>query len=744
MVQSELKKQFSHMNNMQQQAVFCTEGPLLILAGAGSGKTTVLVNRIAYILKSELCKPWQILAITFTNKAAGELKERICNAVPEGGSDIWAATFHSTCARILRRYGDRIGFTSHFTVYGTDDQKKLVKDILKQLNYDEKMLPVKRVLNEISKAKDEMLTPQEMLKRAGYDNLKQSVAKVYEIYQSRLKTADAMDFDDMLCKTVELFQKCPDILEFYQNQFKYIMVDEYQDTNKVQYKFVSMLAAKYGNICVVGDDDQSIYKFRGATIENILSFENTFKGAKMIRLEQNYRSTQNILNAANGVISNNTMRKGKTLWTENAVGDKIEVHTSDSERDEAQFIAKTILDGVADGRKFSDFAILYRMNAQSNSIEQALSRSGIPHRVIGGRRFYDREEIRDMVAYLQVINNPHDDVRLGRIINVPKRGIGATTLEKASEIAAGLGESIYSVIKDADVYPQLSRAATKLKSFVALIDGLMEAEQSGDYSLAELYNLILEHTDYEKYLKTEKDNPDVRIENIEELSSNIIKFEEDYAEEASLSNFLEEISLQTDIDNYDAEADSSVMMTLHSAKGLEFPIVFIAGLEEGVFPSIATMMNPDELNEERRLAYVGITRAKEKLYITKAKSRMLMGHTSYNKVSRFVNEIPPELLNYTGEKKTFASTNGFSASSSHISIGAGSKFTPNKSFNTFTKPAVKSGTVYKKGDCVFHKVFGKGMIMKTEKMGNDTMLEVAFDKAGTKTLMANFSKMEKI
>lgn len=744
MVQSELKKQFSHMNNMQQQAVFCTEGPLLILAGAGSGKTTVLVNRIAYILQSELCKPWQILAITFTNKAAGELKERICNAVPEGGSDIWAATFHSTCARILRRYGDRIGFTSHFTVYGTDDQKKLVKDILKQLNYDEKMLPVKRVLNEISKAKDEMLTPQEMLKRAGYDNLKQSVAKVYEIYQSRLKTADAMDFDDMLCKTVELFQKCPDILEFYQNQFKYIMVDEYQDTNKVQYKFVSMLAAKYGNICVVGDDDQSIYKFRGATIENILSFENTFKGAKMIRLEQNYRSTQNILNAANGVISNNTMRKGKTLWTENAVGDKIEVHTSDSERDEAQFIAKTILDGVADGRKFSDFAILYRMNAQSNSIEQALSRSGIPHRVIGGRRFYDREEIRDMVAYLQVINNPHDDVRLGRIINVPKRGIGATTLEKASEIAAGLGESIYSVIKDADVYPQLSRAATKLKSFVALIDGLMEAEQSGDYSLAELYNLILEHTDYEKYLKTEKDNPDVRIENIEELSSNIIKFEEDYAEEASLSNFLEEISLQTDIDNYDAEADSSVMMTLHSAKGLEFPVVFIAGLEEGVFPSIATMMNPDELNEERRLAYVGITRAKEKLYITKAKSRMLMGHTSYNKVSRFVNEIPPELLNYTGEKKTFASTNGFSASSTHISIGAGSKFTPNKSFNTFTKPAVKSGTVYKKGDCVFHKVFGKGMIMKTEKMGNDTMLEVAFDKAGTKTLMANFSKMEKI
>ena len=745
-MQTELKKEFSHMNNMQQQAVFTTEGPLLILAGAGSGKTTVLVNRIAYILKSELCRPWQILAITFTNKAAAELKERICNAVPEGGTDIWAATFHSTCARILRRYGDRIGFTSHFTVYGTDDQKKLVKDILKQLNYDEKILPVKNVLAEISRAKDKMQTPQEMLKEAGYDNRKQSIAKVYELYQARLKTADAMDFDDMLCNTVALFEKCPDILEFYQNQFKYIMVDEYQDTNKVQYKFVSMLAEKYGNICVVGDDDQSIYKFRGATIENILSFENTFKGAKMIRLEQNYRSTQNILNAANGVISNNSMRKGKTLWTENSVGEKIEVHTSESEREEASFISQTILDGVAKGRKFSDFAVLYRMNAQSNAIEQALSRSGIPHRVIGGRRFYDREEIRDMVAYLQVINNPHDDVRLSRIINVPKRSIGNTTLAHAAEIAAGLGESIYTVIMDADGYPQLSRAAAKLKAFVELIDGLIEAEQSGDYSLAELYNLILEHTEYEKYLKNEKDNPDVRIENIEELSSNIIKFEEDYGEEASLSNFLEEISLQTDIDNYDAEADSCVMMTLHSAKGLEFPVVFIAGMEEGVFPSIATIMNPDELNEERRLAYVGITRAKEKLHLVKTNSRMLMGSTSYNKVSRFVNEIPENLLEYTGGRKTYGAKQSMSSSADRITVGAGYSTgkTPNKSFNTFTKPAVKSRVTYKVGDSVLHKVFGKGMITKTEKKGNDTMLEVAFEKAGTKTLMANFSKMEKI
>ncbi len=744
MTQSEIKQNFSHMNEMQQQAVFSTEGPLLILAGAGSGKTTVLVNRIAYILQSQLCNPWNILAITFTNKAAGELKERICAAVPEGGNDIWAATFHSTCARILRRYGDRIGYSSHFTVYATDDQKKLAKDIMKQLNIDEKILPVKAVLSEISKAKDKMLSPAEMLKQAEYDNRKASVVKVYEIYQARLKTADAMDFDDLLCNAVVLFKKCPDILEFYQNQFKYIMVDEYQDTNKVQYKFVSMLAEKYGNICVVGDDDQSIYKFRGATIENILSFENTFKGAKIIRLEQNYRSTQNILNAANEVISNNTMRKGKTLWTENAKGDKIEVHSCESERDEANFVANTILDGVADGRKFSDFAVLYRTNAQSNAIEQALSRSGVPHRIIGGHRFYDREEIRDMVAYLQVINNPHDDVRLSRIINVPKRSIGAKTVANAAEIAAGLGESIYSVIKNADDFPALSRASAKLKEFVKLIDGLIEAEQSGDYSLAELYNLILEHTNYTLYLKNEKENADVRIENIEELLSNVIKFEEDYGDEADLSSFLEEISLQTDIDNYDANADTCVMMTLHSAKGLEFPVVFITGMEDGIFPSYASIMNPDEIGEERRLAYVGITRAKEKLYLTKTRSRMLFGSTTFNKASRFLNEIPDELINYTGNDNKYAASDNSqapTAKTEKISVGQKAKMSYAKSM--YKKPAAQSGVVYKVGDTVLHKVFGRGMVMKTEKMGNDTLLEISFDKAGTKNLMANFSKMEK-
>ena len=712
MTQSEIQQQFSHMNPMQRQAVFATEGPLLILAGAGSGKTTVLVNRIAYILQSGLCRPWNILAITFTNKAAGELKERICSAVPEGGADIWAATFHSTCARILRRYGDRLGYSSHFTVYATDDQKRLMKEIVKQLNIDEKILPVKSVLSEISKAKDKMQTPAEMLREADHDYRKQSIAKAYEIYQKRLQTADAMDFDDLLCKAVELFRQNPEILGYYQNQFKYIMVDEYQDTNRVQYEFVRMLAEKHGNICVVGDDDQSIYKFRGATIENILSFENTFKGAQIIRLEQNYRS----------------------------------LHTCEDERDEAAFIARTIMDGVADGRRYADYAILYRTNAQSNAIEQALSRSGVPHRIIGGHRFYDREEIRDMIAYLQVINNPHDDVRLRRIINVPKRGIGGRTLEIAAEIGTGLGESIYTIIKDAGSYPQLSRSAAKLKSFVALIDGLIEAEESGDYSLAELYNLILEHTNYEAYLRHEKENADVRIENIEELSSNIIKFEEDYGEEADLSGFLEEISLMTDIDNYDAEADTCVMMTLHSAKGLEFPVVFITGMEDGLFPSIASMMNPEEIGEERRLAYVGITRAKEKLYLTKTRTRMLFGSTTYNKESCFVSEIPDELMERTGErKKTFLYGSAYKDSGKATAVGvpSASGAAPKKQ-PFYQKPAVKSGVTYSVGDTVLHKVFGKGLVMSAQRMGNDTLLEIAFDKAGTKKLMANFCKMEKL
>lgn len=737
---TELQKQFSKMNEMQQKAVFCTEGPLLILAGAGSGKTTVLVNRIAYILKSGLCKPWQILAITFTNKAAGELKERICHAVEEGGNDIWAATFHSTCSRILRRYGDRLGYTNKFTVYDTDDTRRMMKDILKQLSVDEKVLSHKTVLNEISKAKDKLITPEMMKEKAGCDSRMITIAKAYAVYQERLKSGNAMDFDDLLMNTVKLFEEQPQILEYYQNLFRYIMVDEYQDTNKVQYRFVSMLAARHGNICVVGDDDQSIYKFRGATIENILSFENTFKGAQVIRLEQNYRSTKNILNAANHVIANNTSRKGKTLWTNNDVGEKIVLYTAASERDEAAYIAKVIVEEVAKGRRFSDFAVLYRMNAQSNSVEFALSRSGIPHRIIGGHRFYDREEIKDLTAYLQVINNPDDDVRLRRIINRPKRGIGDTTVNKAADIASALGESIFQVIKNAADYPDISKSAGKLKAFCDLIEELSDYADDEYSTLEDLYNQILDRTGYIDYIKSSKeDHAEVKIENIEELLSNIINFEEDYGDEADLSAFLEDIALQTDIDNYDEESDSVVMMTMHSAKGLEFPVVFIPGMEEGIFPSFASALDPEELNEERRLAYVGITRAKEKLYLIKCQSRMLFGSTNRNMPSRFTREIPQDILELEGMERKIKEP---LENREPFASGRTSGF---KGHTQAVKPAnVGSSAVYSVGDMVKHNVFGNGMVVKTEKMGNDTMLEIAFERVGTKILMANYAKLVKI
>ena len=729
----EIKAQFGKLNSKQQEAVFCTEGPVLILAGAGSGKTTVLVNRIAYIIKSGLAEPWQILAITFTNKAAGELKSRIEAVGGEGADEVWAATFHSTCARILRRYGDRLGYTSHFTIYDTDDSRRLMKEILKQLNIDEKFLSHKAVLAEISKYKDKMKTPADVKTTASYDSRLKYIAEAYELYQQRLLTSDAMDFDDLINNTIALFERNEDVLGYYQKRFKYIMVDEYQDTNKSQYRLVSLLSKKHNNLCVVGDDDQSIYRFRGATIENILSFENEFKGASVIRLEQNYRSTGTILDAANGVIKNNLERKGKTLWTENPKGDKVTVHTALSEREEALFISKTILDGVAQGHSFSDYAVLYRMNAQSNAIEQALSRSGIPHRVIGGHRFYDREEIKDMTAYLQVVNNPNDDVRLRRIINRPKRSIGETTMTKVVDIAAGVGESAISVCRHASEYPTLSRAAAKLEDFARLIDGLNEAVESGDYSIAELYNLILEHTDYKNYLIAEKDDYEQRIENIDELSSNIIKFQEDYGDDATLGAFLEEISLMTDIDNYDGETDSVVMMTLHSAKGLEFPIVFIPGMEDGVFPSTQTIIEASELNEERRLAYVGITRAKEKLYLLKTRERMLFGSTTHNLESRFIKEIPSELVERTGNENVYTKR-GFETNAQ-----TQRNFDPFAKKKPVTKPTSNN---YAVGNTVFHKVFGTGMVISATPMGSDTMLEIAFDKVGTKTLMANFAKME--
>ncbi len=742
----EIRKHFSRMNDMQQKAVFHTEGPLLILAGAGSGKTTVLVNRIAYILQCGLCEPWQILAITFTNKAATELKERICKSVPEGGADIWASTFHSTCARILRRFGDRIGYGSHFTIYDTDDQRRLMKDILKELSVDEKMLPHRKVLAAISSAKDEMKSPEQMKAESAFDVRQQTIAKAYGIYQKKLKDANAMDFDDMLLNTVLLFEEHKDVLELYQRQFRYIMVDEYQDTNRVQYRFVSLLAGGSGNICVVGDDDQSIYKFRGATIENILSFEDTFRNSSVIRLEQNYRSTKNILAAANDVIQNNKQRKGKTLWTQNEEGEKITLHTAYDEREEARFVADTILDEVAKGANFSDFAVLYRMNAQSNAVEQALARAGVPHRIIGGHRFYDREEIKDMTAYLQVINNPDDSLRLSRIINKPKRGIGDTTVGKALDIGANIGESLFEVIGHASDFPELSRGASKLMAFHALIAGLIEAANDKDTSLGELYNLILEHTDYKNYLKAEKEHADERIENIDELLSNINTFEHEYGEEANLSAFLEEISLQTDIDNYDAEADCTTMMTLHSSKGLEFPTVFLIGMEEGIFPSIAALMSGEELDEEHRLAYVGITRAKKKLYMTCAKSRMLFGSTQQNKVSRFAEEISEQYLERTGVTKAFGSAETSVSSGTKVGIGSASRtaYNPYGFKKPVTQSTASSGNSYKVGDRVKHKVFGIGMVIKAEPMGKDTMMEISFDSVGTKTLMANFSKMEKI
>lgn len=779
-----MEKEFSRMNNMQRNAVFTTEGPLLILAGAGSGKTTVLVNRIANLvtygkaydsdifyssfsdeeisqleqgaltgeipaqLKSKLsvnaARPWQILAITFTNKAAGELKERIAARIPDGG-DIWAATFHSTCARILRRYGDRIGYTNKFTVYDTDDQRRLMKEILKSMNIDEKILPHRSVLTEISRAKDKMITPEIYKAQANTDSRKIEIAKAYALYDKRLKTSDAMDFDDLLCNTVKLFEENEDILEYYQNLFKYIMVDEYQDTNRVQYRFVSLLAEKRRNICVVGDDDQSIYKFRGATIENILSFENTYPEGKVIRLEQNYRSTQNILDAANGVIVNNQARKGKTLWTENPKGDKIVLHTALSERDEAGYITNTILEQVSKGRKFSDFAVLYRMNAQSNAIEQNFSRSGVPHRIIGGHRFYDREEIKDMTSYLQVISNPSDDVRLRRIINKPKRGIGDATVAHAAEIAAVLGESIYDVIKRADEFEPLKRAAAKLKNFCKLMDDLIDAAEDEDVSLAQLYSFVLEKTDYINYLKKEKEDNETRIENINELATNIINYEDDNGEEATLAGFLEDISLLTDIDNYDNEADCVVMMTIHSAKGLEFPVVFIPAMEDGIFPGIQSIMNPEELQEERRLAYVGITRAKEKLYLIHANERMIFGSTSRNRPSRFAAEIPDNLIDRTTAQRApqpvgaGMSTNGagFSQNSIKSSAFAG---------HIKARPKFEStaSVTYKAGEQVMHKAFGKGMIISAEKLGNDSLLEIAFDKVGTKKLMANFAKLVKL
>ena len=738
---STMQEKLKKMNPRQLEAVLHTEGPLLILAGAGSGKTTVLINRIAYIIDQSLAKPWQILAITFTNKAAGELKERLTAMLGDTGGDVWAATFHSTCARILRRDGDRIGYSSHFTVYDTDDSKRLVKDCQKALNIDDKMISHKSILSEISHAKDSMLSPADYQAAAGSDFRLAKIGADYELYQKRLREADAMDFDDLLGNTVELFRQCPDVLEYYQNRFRYIMVDEYQDTNQVQYEFVRLLAGKSKNLCVVGDDDQSIYKFRGATIENIMSFEKSYPNAKVIRLEQNYRSTKNILNAANAVISNNEERKGKTLWTENPEGDKIQIHTSSNEQDEAGFVATTILEQVAKGRKYSDFAVLYRMNSQSNILEKVFVKSGIPYRIIGGHRFYERREIRDMIAYLSVINNPSDEIRLRRIVNQPKRSIGDKTIATASEIAGALGESLLEVLGRADEFDSLRRASVKLKAFYDMMQELIDANDDESVSLHELYELILEKTGYIEALRGEKEEAETRIENINELASNLLKFQEENGEEATLSAFLEEVSLMTDIDNYDETADTVVMMTMHSAKGLEFPVVFLPGFEEGIFPGLQAIYDPNEIQEERRLCYVAITRAKESLYLLNADSRMLFGSTSRNRPSRFSLEIPLDLINKTREQDWRKPDLGTKMPVAETELRRKSA-TAAMHFGQVTPPA-RSGNVFKTGDMVQHKTFGKGLVISATPMGNDVLLEIAFEQ-GTKKLMANFARLAKV
>ena len=783
-----LEKDFARMNDRQKQAVFTVNGPLLILAGAGSGKTTVLINRIANILRYgdaynstylrddldendiaackayiengtplttetqehlsvSACAPWRIMAITFTNKAAGELKDRLCAMLGETANDIWASTFHSTCARILRRDGERIGYSSHFTVYDTDDQRRLMKSILKELDISEKNITPKSILNEISRAKDSLISPAEYALTVGDDFRLKIISRAYTTYQKRLEDADAMDFDDLINKVVELFKKCPDVLEYYQNRFRYLMVDEYQDTNHAQYTFVRMLAEKSGNLCVVGDDDQSIYKFRGATIENILSFENTFQNATVIRLEQNYRSTQNILDAANAVIEHNTERKGKTLWTQNGTGAMIHLHTAENETDEAERITKIILDGVAAGRKFSDYAVLYRMNSQSLTFERNFAKSGVPHRIIGGTRFYERREIREMIAYLSVINNPSDEMRLRRIINTPKRSIGDRSVEVAAQIGQQTGETLFEVVSHAKDYPALSRAANKMTLFAAQMQGLIKLNNDEEVTLGELYDELVERIDYLNFLKTDDpESAEDRAANVQELASNLRRFEEENPE-GTLSDFLEEVSLITDIDNYDNNADSVVLMTVHSAKGLEFPVVFLPGMEENIFPGMASVYVPSEVEEERRLAYVAITRAKEELYIFHAESRMIFGMTNRNRVSRFVEEIPETLIEHTRSRDysarpvsmpSFGGAKPFGEAPKTKSVAEAGGFMP--------KPRVKpapAGT-YRVGDTVLHKAFGTGLIVSATPMANDTLLEVAFDKVGTKKLFANFARLTKV
>ena len=739
---------YESLNNMQQEAVYHTEGPLLILAGAGSGKTRVLTHRIAYLIAEKGVNPWNILAITFTNKAAQEMRERVDKIVGMDGGSVWVSTFHSTCVRILRRHADRIGYDNNFTIYDTDDQKTLMKDVCRRLNVDTKKYKERSLLAQISHAKDELITPDEMILNAADFNEKK-VAEIYREYQNSLRRNNALDFDDLIVKTVELFQHCDQVLEQYQERFRYIMVDEYQDTNTVQFKFVSLLASRYGNLCVVGDDDQSIYKFRGANIGNILGFERVFPDAKVIRLEQNYRSTQNILNAANDVIANNTERKPKTLWTENPEGDKLHFRQFMNGFEEAEYVVGDISKKHREGTcRYRDCAILYRTNAQSRLFEEKCLLANIPYKIVGGVNFYARKEIKDLLSYMKTIDNAADDLAVRRILNVPKRGIGATTIGRVQEYADHMQVSFYDALRVSEEIPSIGRAQSKIDGFVTFIQSLKS--KAAAYTVQELLEEIIDLTGYADELREEDtEESRARLENIDELISKTVSYQEAMAaegREASLSGFLEEIALIADIDSVDPDQDYVLLMTLHSAKGLEFPYVYLAGMEDGVFPSSMCIFSGDlsDMEEERRLCYVGITRAMKDLTLTCAQQRMIRGETQYNRVSRFVREIPRELveLGHTIQEKKPKIQETSSAKSSYMQMKMAFQ---SKAFQPQSFTVKKADSLdYGVGDTVRHVKFGVGIVKDIVEGGRDYEVTVDFDRVGIKKMFAGFAKLKKI
>ena len=740
---------YDTLNPPQQEAVFHTEGPLLILAGAGSGKTRVLTHRIAHLIADKGVNPFNILAITFTNKAAQEMRERVDKLTGADGMSVWVATFHSTCVRILRRYIDRLGYDNRFTIYDSDDQKTLMKEICRKLNIDTKKYKERSLLAQISHAKDEMITPDEMEMNAGGDFNQKKVAQVYREYQAALKSNNALDFDDLLVKTVELFQNCGDVLESYQEKFRYIMVDEYQDTNTVQFKFVSLLAARYGNLCVVGDDDQSIYKFRGANIGNILGFERVFPDAKVIRLEQNYRSTKNILNAANEVIANNAARKEKRLWTENPEGEKLHFRQFMNGFEEAEYvigdIAKKKREHLADYR---ECAILYRTNAQSRLFEEKCLKANIPYKIVGGINFYARKEIKDLLCYLKTIDNSADDLAVRRILNVPKRGIGATTVGRVQDYADYMNVSFYDALRVAEEVPSIGRSLNKIEGFVTFIQSLKSKAQA--YSVTEILEEVIDLTGYVDELKAEDtEESRARIENIDELISKTVSYEEAMkaeGREATLSGFLEEIALIADIDTVDPDQDYVLLMTLHSAKGLEFPYVYLAGMEDGMFPSSMCIFSddPTDMEEERRLCYVGITRAMKELTLTSARQRLVRGETQYNKVSRFVRAIPRELveLGTTIQEHKPSMQETPSPKNSYMQMRQTFRAKPFEAQNF--KVTKAASLDYGVGDTVRHIKFGVGIVRDIVEGGRDYEVTVDFDKVGVKKMFAGFAKLKKI